>query len=55
MCVAVQVSADQHEAENVQVVVAAEEQEIGVMHTQAMAQEAKADLAEAMPALQAAV
>lgn len=36
---------------------AAEEKEIGVMqqHTQAMAQEAKADLAEAMPALQAAI
>ena len=39
------------------VVVAAEEKDIGVMqqHTQAMAEEAKADLAEAMPALQAAI
>lgn len=52
-----QVSADQQEAEKVKVVVAAEEKEIGVMqqHTQAMAEEAKADLAEAMPALQAAI
>jgi dynein heavy chain len=41
----------------VKVVVAAEEQEIGVMQqqTQDMADEAKADLAEALPALQAAV
>jgi hypothetical protein len=38
-------------------VVAAEEQEVGVMQqrTQAMAEEAKADLAEALPALQAAI
>lgn len=52
-----QVSADQQEAEKVKIVVAAEEQEIGVMQqrTQAMADEAKADLAEAMPALQAAI
>ncbi len=52
-----QVSADQQEAEKVKVVVAAEEREIGIMqqHTQAMAEEAKADLAEAMPALQAAI
>jgi len=53
----VQVSTDQQEAEKVKIVVAAEEQEIGVMqqHTQAIAEEAKADLAEAMPALQAAI
>lgn len=52
-----QVSTDQQEAEKVKIVVAAEEQEIGVMqqHTQAIAEEAKADLAEAMPALQAAI
>jgi dynein heavy chain len=52
-----QVSADQQEAEKVKIVVAAEEQEIGVMQqrTQAMADEAKADLAEALPALQAAI
>lgn len=39
------------------VVVAAEEKEIGIMqqHTQAIAEEAKAELAEAMPALQAAI
>lgn len=39
------------------IVVAAEEQEVGVMQqrTQAMAEEAKADLAEALPALQAAI
>jgi dynein heavy chain len=53
----VQVSADQQEAETVKVVVAAEEKEIGIMqqHTQAIAEEAKMDLAEAMPALQAAI
>lgn len=52
-----QVSADQQEAEKVKIVVAAEEQEVGVMQqrTQAMAEEAKADLAEALPALQAAI
>lgn len=52
-----QVSADQQEAEKVKIVVAAEEQEIGVMQqrTQAMADDAKADLAEALPALQAAI
>lgn len=52
-----QVLADQQEAEKVKIVVAAEEQEIGVMQqrTHAMADEAKADLAEAMPALQAAI
>lgn len=58
LCLSVpQVSADQQEAEKVKIVVAAEEQEIGVMQqrTQAMADEAKADLAEAMPALQAAI
>lgn len=57
VCCLLQVSTDQQEAEKVKVVVAAEEQEIGVMQqrTQAIAQEAKADLAEAMPALQAAI
>jgi dynein heavy chain len=52
-----QVTTDQQEAEKVKILVAAEEQEIGVMqqHTQAMAEDAKADLAEAMPALQAAI
>lgn len=52
-----QVSADQQEAEKVKAVVVAEERDIGVMqqHTQAIAEEAKADLAEAMPALQAAI
>lgn len=52
-----QVAADQQEAEKVKSVVAAEEKDIKVMQqqTQVIADEAKADLAEAMPALQAAI
>jgi len=51
------VAADQLEAEKVKTTVAAEEREVKVMQveTQAIADDAKADLAEAMPALNAAV
>lgn len=50
-------TADQEEAEKVKTVVAAEEKDVKVMQlqTQAIADEAKADLAEAMPALEAAL
>lgn len=52
-----QVSADQAEAEKVKVVVAAEEKDVKAMQqqTQAIADAAQAELAEAMPALQAAI
>jgi hypothetical protein len=51
------VAADQGEAEKVKVVVAAEEKDVKAMQqqTQAIADGAQAELAEAMPALQAAV
>eukprot|EP00879_Flechtneria_rotunda_P020212 GHRR01021253.1.p1 GENE.GHRR01021253.1~~GHRR01021253.1.p1 ORF type:complete len:968 (+),score=349.26 GHRR01021253.1:519-3422(+) len=53
----VKVAADQQEAEKVKAVVAAEEKEVKAMQvqTQGIADEAKADLAEALPALQAAI
>jgi hypothetical protein len=52
-----QVAADQEEAEKVKVVVAAEEKDVKAMQqqTQAIADAAQAELAEAMPALQAAI
>jgi dynein heavy chain len=51
------VAADQEEAEKVKVVVAAEEKDVKAMQqqTQAIADAAQAELAEAMPALQAAI
>ncbi|WIA13579.1 hypothetical protein OEZ85_007146 [Tetradesmus obliquus] len=53
----VKVSADQEEAEKVKVGVAAEEKDVKAMQqqTQAIADAAQAELAEAMPALQAAI
>eukprot|EP00882_Tetradesmus_deserticola_P018003 GHRQ01019317.1.p1 GENE.GHRQ01019317.1~~GHRQ01019317.1.p1 ORF type:complete len:180 (+),score=52.36 GHRQ01019317.1:625-1164(+) len=52
-----QVSADQEEAEKVKVVVGAEEKDVKSMQqqTQAIADAAQAELAEAMPAFQAAI
>lgn len=51
------IAGDQEEAEKVKIVVSSEEQEVKDMQreTQAIADEAKADLEEAMPALHAAV
>ena len=51
------IAVDQEEAETVKIVVGAEEQEVKAMQreTQAIADDAKADLEEAMPALHAAV
>jgi dynein heavy chain, axonemal len=52
-----QVAADGEEAEKVKITVAAEEKDVKVMQTetQAIADDARADLAEALPALNAAV
>lgn len=54
---AAQVAADQEQAEKVKKVVGAEERDVKAMQveTQAMADSAKADLEEAMPALNAAL
>ncbi len=53
----VKVTADQEQAEKVKKVVAAEERDVKTMQveTQAMADSAKADLEEALPALNAAI